>query len=97
MPKLTPQEEGTLVTRLESEGYDPGDYEDVPAPADLRTGRHGVRLTVRLDVGAADLLGDLADAEYDGSLVLAAEELLAEGLAAYAVRTTHERRRRAAG
>jgi hypothetical protein len=35
------------------------------------------------------------DAEHDGSLVLAAEELLAEGLAAYAVRAMHERRRAA--
>ncbi|MGH8907645.1 MAG: hypothetical protein ACRD0K_14260 [Egibacteraceae bacterium] len=39
-----------------------------------------------LDPDAADLLDELADAEHDGLLVAAAEELLAEGLAAYAVR-----------
>lgn len=46
---------------------------------------------------AADVLSELADSEHDGSLVAAAEELLAEGLAAYRVRTARDKGRRAAG
>ncbi len=97
MPRMTPSEEEALATRLESEGYAPDDYEDVAAPDDLPAGRHGVRVSVQLGPDTADLLSKLADAEYDGSLVAAAEELLAEGLAAYQVRSARDRCRRAAG